>query len=91
MIVCPPIAIVDKGSYYAMIRVTYIWVLVFLIVGVYIKCGIRSNIEMDASTLYLAIWWVFCATAFPNIQFLGIYVIKKPTWILWLDCIWQGE
>jgi hypothetical protein len=54
MIVCWPIANVYISSCYAinMIHATYIWVLMVLIVGVYIKFENKSNTKMGASTLY---------------------------------------
>jgi hypothetical protein len=53
MIVCPPIDIVNTGSYCIvnMIHATYIWMFMFLIVGFFIECGNKLHIKMDASTL----------------------------------------
>jgi hypothetical protein len=50
MIVCPPIAIVYIDSYHAinMIHATYIWVLMLLIVGVFIKCKNGLNTKLGA-------------------------------------------
>jgi hypothetical protein len=47
--VCPPIAIVDIDSYYAinMIYTTHIWVFILPMLGVFIDCGSRPNIGVD--------------------------------------------
>ena len=51
--VYPPIAIVYTDSYYAvhMIRTTYIWMFVLLILGIFIDYKNKSNFQMGASTL----------------------------------------
>jgi hypothetical protein len=58
MIVYTPIAIVYTCSYYVinMIHATYLLMLILVIVGVFMECENRPEIEMDTSTFS---WIIF--------------------------------
>jgi hypothetical protein len=53
MIVCPPIDIVNTGSYCIvnMIHATYIWMFILLLLGIFIDYKNKSDFQMGASTL----------------------------------------
>jgi hypothetical protein len=55
VIICPPIAIVYIGSYYVMnmTHATNIWMFLLLMLGVFMKYGNKSHIEMGPSTLLI--------------------------------------